>query len=1494
MWVLLLYIEFFLLCQRFGVGSMGGSEIWEICKPEFDREFLCRMVDMKVRHSVSMKDNYIINLRDSTLPAMDMSGLDFSQADFSKALLAKSNMQRCVLSCCHFNAADLRHADLRKADLSGAILTECNLQGCAIDGKSLSVARRDLMSKLDISNCMISGTVDLEGAVLCGSNFSHCSLTDSNFKDCDLTNVCFDSSDLSRADFTGVNMTGASFSNACMAECKLSGALLDRQIFESVKKDLHGLHASAMDLSDSHLDGFDFSRAVLRGASFLGASLKGTKFNNAVMSASTLKDAILDGTDFRGAVLDLINLPGASFSTALLKDAQFRSATLKGCVFLGTSLAGVNFESADLSGADLRGCQLQGTSFRQAICTNAQFDTDALSECVASQGRLASGEPLSASRMHGVTLSGCVLDGVKLDGAIMSGATLRNTSFRGASLRGIVLKGSDLRETDFSDADLTDADLSSCRVEGAVFTRAKLDRAMLTEVDLGNVGTDLRDISLVAVNLRGSNLAGYDLSGAQLRTAILDLANLTGANLTGSNLVGCSLISSTLTRATLAKANLTNALLTNANAVKVNFESAILRRCDMRFCDATDATFRGTRMADASFAGATLDGAIFEPSPEESHKFRKTAVSHPLETVHRELQRASFRGCNLSSINLSAFSLRGADLRTTNLKNAVLEETMLQGARMRGVQLEGASLKRAALDSADLTEAHAVNVNFCRATFEAAIVDRANFSRSTFLEDSDLTANEDTDIDTSTDRDRDTGKERVSEKERGSGSHGRTRQEGTSMVQSWGKSLPAVQRDHMAGVNLSYCVLRGIDLSGATMTDAVLTGSDLRFSHLRGTNFTGSDLTGASLVGAVLDAACLSRCRLKASDLRLAYMDRANLIHAQLEDTALGFPDIENMQLGFAKDLVVMYDVSEFLEGSDDDESSAGTGDGDGATAPEPEAVTSVEEPCEETTRPRADSSSSLSLSDDIALTASKPASSTAAGTSGNTPGPSGGSGGRAPSKRPPSDSGSDSLDEGQDTWEHTFTAANVEWKLGIECESGNVSVILSSAMTGWNRSWRLTVQILSENLLVKRSVQHYFFDTEPTLALYNLVRADQLESLANEDGKIRIELRLEGSLTEKRLINDHGAQPCGTPDCHGCRRAPYLMLQAMGSDASCVCPSPVLTTKTEAVKEVFEKLRTSTPTDATLEDAVKALCKLCVDPTTLINNGFTDLGANWLLRVRLLAEELSVASQARNQDSEVVYVIARAFAASASRLSKACRKAGTRIGETPAGGQQAGAPSTAELTGEQLAGALKALCAFASDLPVMGAICRGILLLCDPSSCTDTCAAEILTWIARKGGVSVLLETLASHRQHPGKKEVVRFLGRCLEFVRPDALAFEDKEAVCTKVSDVIAAHREDTAVVRDAFTVLRHLSKKLDCGCEIILGKPLRVILSSIQTHLSDPVIVLAACETLDAVRQGLGKYVFYLQGKGVETSMQAIIEAHGGNEAVVAAANCVLQYC
>lgn len=107
------------------------------------------------------------------------------------------------------------------------------------------------------------------------------------------------------------------------------------------------------------------------------------------------------------------------------------------------------------------------------------------------------------------------------------------------------------------------------------------------------------------------------------------------------------------------------------------------------------------------------------------------------------------------------------------------------------------------------------------------------------------------------------------------------------------------------GVNLSGASMAGVNMAGANLPAARLVSADLRGSDLPGSNLTRADLRSADLRRADLQncympGACLSETNLQGADLQGARLPGANIRGADLRGARLRWADLEGADISGA------------------------------------------------------------------------------------------------------------------------------------------------------------------------------------------------------------------------------------------------------------------------------------------------------------------------------------------------------------------------------------------------------------------------------------------------------------------------------------------------------------------------------------------------------------------------------------------------------------------
>eukprot|EP00964_Phaeocystis_antarctica_P074122 scaffold45527_cov56-Phaeocystis_antarctica.AAC.3 len=247
------------------------------------------------------------------------------------------------------------------------------------------------------------GTLDLEGAIMCGVN-------------------------LWQAELQGAILRGAQLQRAMLMVARLQGA------------DLCGAQLLGVCLQGAHLQGANLFRAHLQGANLCEAQLQGAVLARAQLQGAVLCEAQLQGAELSYA--DLSVLPkgflipkwGSAGETEATKDDQPTDLTKAN---LSVLPKGSNHH-------DGRGVKVSDAA-RPANLTEAK-----------ASGAVFKYAHLMGANLTGIQLSGAQLDGASLKRAQLRGANLQDAQLQGGNFTGARLewalfsKAASLKETTFS------------------------------------------------------------------------------------------------------------------------------------------------------------------------------------------------------------------------------------------------------------------------------------------------------------------------------------------------------------------------------------------------------------------------------------------------------------------------------------------------------------------------------------------------------------------------------------------------------------------------------------------------------------------------------------------------------------------------------------------------------------------------------------------------------------------------------------------------------------------------------------------------------------------------------------------------------------------------------------------------------------------------------------------------------------------------------------
>jgi uncharacterized protein YjbI with pentapeptide repeats len=280
-----------------------------------------------------------VNFRGANLSGAKLAGSIASKADFSDAILVGANMARADLRGAQMEGADMSNAEVEGAQLGGANLKSAILTGVTVShikGKDV-----DLSTAITDENAGVSVTdLDSPLAKLIEDHRSWVQTSGKTGKQLDLSNIDLRAlQSLKMEKLTAIRAVNAKFLGMNLYKVELQSAVLDGSDFRNCdieEGDFRGSSFKGANLSHAKLKGIngsplmfgntasakrfspcDFEGAKIRYAILTNAQLKSAVFINADLSFTDLSGADLRGADFTGAEMQGAILEGAQMEDAV-------------------------------------------------------------------------------------------------------------------------------------------------------------------------------------------------------------------------------------------------------------------------------------------------------------------------------------------------------------------------------------------------------------------------------------------------------------------------------------------------------------------------------------------------------------------------------------------------------------------------------------------------------------------------------------------------------------------------------------------------------------------------------------------------------------------------------------------------------------------------------------------------------------------------------------------------------------------------------------------------------------------------------------------------------------------------------------------------------------------------------------------------------------------------------------------------------------------------
>ena len=220
-----------------------------------------------------------VNLANTKLEGIDLSGLDLREVNFKGAILKGINLAGTNLSNSDFEGADLEGANLSNTLIRSANFDSVNLTNATLDRATIEDVRfnRSIWNNVDFKNLGFTDNLNIfSDADLRGALFSGANLNDKNLTGAILIGVDFtETLSIERANFSGTNLENANFENTNLNDSEFWGANLRNVSFEN---------------------------ADLRNTSFYRTELLNVNFKGTNLTGARIYYGPIDGSNFTGAL----------------------------------------------------------------------------------------------------------------------------------------------------------------------------------------------------------------------------------------------------------------------------------------------------------------------------------------------------------------------------------------------------------------------------------------------------------------------------------------------------------------------------------------------------------------------------------------------------------------------------------------------------------------------------------------------------------------------------------------------------------------------------------------------------------------------------------------------------------------------------------------------------------------------------------------------------------------------------------------------------------------------------------------------------------------------------------------------------------------------------------------------------------------------------------------------------------------------------------------
>ena len=313
------------------------------------------------------------------------------------------------------------------------------------------------------------------------------------------------------------------------------------------------------------------------------------------------------------------------------------------------------------------------------------------------------------------------------------GTAWRDTEIRGDDIAGVIFQDcvlervrlceTDLWQTMFVDTRFEDCEFVDCRllrtqwvkcsgaglrIVGGEFTEAVFSECRFRELTVAASGDRVVlgtcALGRLAFDDDGRRQTGLSVSDCTFESVAAENAAWRSASAVAANLAGWSIDGAVFEQCMLVESSAAGRDLSRVRFEKCNLFKSDLREARVR--QAPGSIFAECDCADADFAGAELDGALFAKASAPGARFSEASLANAMfpdaVLVGADFTRAVARQSVWTGADLTDADLAGVDAYRATFRNARLEGTRVEGARLVEADLHGVE---ASLDGADVRDA---------------------------------------------------------------------------------------------------------------------------------------------------------------------------------------------------------------------------------------------------------------------------------------------------------------------------------------------------------------------------------------------------------------------------------------------------------------------------------------------------------------------------------------------------------------------------------------------------------------------------------------------------------------------------------------------------------------------------------------------------------------------------------------------------------------------